>query len=48
MGVSICHVLNQEWEYYLARLALKFVGSHVPVKDADKRWLIQRRLGVRT
>jgi tetratricopeptide (TPR) repeat protein len=38
------HVLNQEWDYELARLALKFVGSHVPGKKADKYGVIQRRL----
>ena len=26
------YVLNQEWDYDLAKLALKFVGSHVPEK----------------
>ncbi|PMD56971.1 uncharacterized protein K444DRAFT_565764 [Hyaloscypha bicolor E] len=38
------HVLNQEWNQGLARLALKFVGSHVPANEADKWWLTQRRL----
>ncbi|KAN0070370.1 hypothetical protein V8E54_011239 [Elaphomyces granulatus] len=39
----IC-VLNQEWDYDLAKLALKFVGSHVPETDSAKWWLTQRRL----
>src|ERR1700722_15486107 len=39
------HVLNQEWDYDLAKLALKFVGSHVPGnQSANKWWLTQRRL----
>ncbi|KAN0067820.1 HET domain containing protein [Elaphomyces granulatus] len=40
------YVLNQEWDYDLAKLALKFVGSHVPSDDssANKWWLTQRRL----
>ncbi|KAN0078814.1 hypothetical protein V8E54_005327 [Elaphomyces granulatus] len=38
------YLLNQEWDYDLARLALKFVGSHVPEESANKRWLTQRRL----
>ncbi|KAN0067830.1 HET domain containing protein [Elaphomyces granulatus] len=40
------YVLNQEWDYDLAKLALKFVGSHVPRDDssANKWWLTQRRL----
>ncbi|KAN0067119.1 HET domain containing protein [Elaphomyces granulatus] len=38
-------VLNQEWDYDLAKLALKFVGCHVPEKEsANKWWLTQRRL----
>jgi tetratricopeptide (TPR) repeat protein len=37
------HVLNQEWDYGLARLALKFVGSHVP-RSEDKWWATQRQL----
>jgi hypothetical protein len=35
----IIHVLNQEWDYDLARLALKFVGLHVPGREAVKWWL---------
>jgi roadblock/LC7 domain-containing protein len=38
------HVLNQEWDYGLARLALKFVASHVPKSKEDKWWVTQRRL----
>ncbi|KAN0067101.1 HET domain containing protein [Elaphomyces granulatus] len=39
------YVLNQEWDYDLAKLALIFVGSHVPEKEsANKWWLTQRRL----
>jgi len=38
------NVLNQEWDSNLARLALKFVGSHVPEKESAKWWLTQRRL----
>ncbi|KAN0067835.1 TPR-like protein [Elaphomyces granulatus] len=39
------YVLNQEWDYDLAKLALKFVGSHVPRdRSTNKRWLTQRRL----
>src|SRR6202161_4699289 len=38
------NVLNQEWNYDLAKLALKFVGSHVPGEESAKWWLTQRRL----
>src|SRR6267378_1777000 len=38
------HVLNQKWDYDLVKLALKFVGSHVPTKESAKWWLTQRRL----
>jgi tetratricopeptide (TPR) repeat protein len=38
------HVLNQEWDYDLARIAMKFVGSHAPRKEAIHPWLTQRRL----
>ncbi|KAN0067930.1 HET domain containing protein [Elaphomyces granulatus] len=40
---TVC-VLNQEWDYDLAKLALKFVGSHVPGEESTKPWLTQRRL----
>ncbi|CZR53592.1 related to calcium-independent phospholipase A2 [Phialocephala subalpina] len=38
------HVLNQEWNYDLARVALKFVALHIPGEQADRPWLTQRRL----
>ncbi|KAN0075668.1 HET domain containing protein [Elaphomyces granulatus] len=38
------YVLNQEWDYDLAKLVLKFVGSHVPGEESPKRSLTQRRL----
>src|SRR5271154_3520419 len=38
------HVLNQEWNHELAKLALKSIGSHIPAQEADKWWLTQRRL----
>ncbi|ERF74890.1 hypothetical protein EPUS_09096 [Endocarpon pusillum Z07020] len=38
------HVLNQKWDGGLARLALKFVGSHAPKRDKEKWWATQRRL----
>lgn len=38
------HVLNQEWNYDLAGLVVKFVGSHIPEQQAIQPWLIQRRL----
>ncbi|KAH8589506.1 hypothetical protein B0O99DRAFT_692400 [Bisporella sp. PMI_857] len=38
------HVLNQEWDYDLAKTAIKFVGSHVPKEQAIRPWLTQRRL----
>ena len=28
------NVLNQEWDYDLAKLALKFVGLHVPGEES--------------
>ncbi|KAH8589827.1 hypothetical protein B0O99DRAFT_636302 [Bisporella sp. PMI_857] len=38
------NVLNQEWDYNLARVAVKFVVSHVPSEQDDRPWLTQRRL----
>jgi hypothetical protein len=38
------HVLNQEWDYDLARLAVKFIGSHCPGEHAIRPWLTERRL----
>src|ERR1700684_2499242 len=38
------NVLNQEWDSAPAKLALKFVGSHIPGSESAKWWLTQRRL----
>ena len=38
------HVLNQEWDYSLARVALESVALHVPGEQANRPWLTQRRL----
>lgn len=38
------HVLNQEWDYELARIAVKFVALHVPEEEDVKPWPTQRRL----
>ncbi|KAH6665614.1 kinesin light chain [Halenospora varia] len=38
------HVLNQSWDYDLAKLAVKFVGSHIQGEKTVRPWLIQRRL----
>jgi tetratricopeptide (TPR) repeat protein len=38
------HVLNQTWDYNLARLAVKFVGSHIPDEQTPRPWVTQRRL----
>jgi tetratricopeptide (TPR) repeat protein len=38
------HVLNQAWDHRLARLAMKFICSHVPEEQAFRPWLTQRRL----
>ncbi|KAM3066459.1 hypothetical protein ACMFMG_012044 [Clarireedia jacksonii] len=35
------HVLNQAWNHGLARLALKFIGSHVPEEQTFRPWLTQ-------
>ena len=40
----VVNVLNQEWDSDLAKLALKFIGSHVPGNESAKWWLTQRRL----
>jgi len=37
-------VLNQTWDYNLARLAVKFVGSHVPGEETVRSWPTERRL----
>jgi tetratricopeptide (TPR) repeat protein len=38
------HVLNQEWNYDLARAAVKLVASHIPKQDAVQPRLKQQRL----
>jgi hypothetical protein len=38
------HVLNQEWDYDLARVAVKSVALHVLRAQAIRPWLTQRRL----
>jgi tetratricopeptide (TPR) repeat protein len=38
------NVLNQEWDSDLARLAVKFVGAHVPGEEDVRPWLTQQRL----
>jgi tetratricopeptide (TPR) repeat protein len=38
------HVLNQEWNYDLARIALNSIALHVPGEQANRPWLTQRRL----
>ncbi|PQE27753.1 hypothetical protein CJF31_00009986 [Rutstroemia sp. NJR-2017a BVV2] len=38
------HVLNQAWDHRLARLAMKFIVSHVPERESFRPWLTQRRL----
>jgi hypothetical protein len=38
------HVLNQEWNYDLARVAVNSVALHVPGEQAIRPWLTQRRL----
>jgi hypothetical protein len=38
------NVLNQGWDYGLARLALEFVGLHIPAEEDAKWWVTQRRL----
>ena len=38
------HALNQEWDWDLAGVAVKFVGAHVPGEEDIRPWLIQRRL----
>jgi len=38
------HVLNQEWNHDLAKVALNSVALHVPGQQANRPWLTQRRL----
>ncbi|KAH8600126.1 kinesin light chain [Bisporella sp. PMI_857] len=40
----IIHALNREWNFDLARLAIEFVGAHVPGEEDGRPWLMQRRL----
>jgi hypothetical protein len=37
-------VLNQQWDYYLANIVVKFIGSHVPIEEAVQPWPTQCRL----
>ncbi|KIM94424.1 hypothetical protein OIDMADRAFT_60751 [Oidiodendron maius Zn] len=38
------HILNQEWNFEFAKVAVKLVGAHVPEQEAVRPWLTQRRL----
>ncbi|PQE10720.1 hypothetical protein CJF32_00009819 [Rutstroemia sp. NJR-2017a WRK4] len=38
------HVLNQAWDHGFARLAIKFIGLHIPEEQTFRPWLTQRRL----
>ena len=38
------YALNQEWDYDLARTAVKFVGAHVPGEKDIQPWLMERRI----
>ena len=38
------HVLNQGWNYEMARLALRCVGSHVPDENSPQFRVTQRRV----
>jgi len=38
------HVLNREWDHDLARIAVEFIGLHIPEEQAIRPWLTQRRL----
>jgi tetratricopeptide (TPR) repeat protein len=42
------HVLNKPWDTSLARLAIQFVGSHVPDARGDRPWLTRQRLSQHT
>ena len=37
-------VLNKEWDESLARLALRYVASKIPMRDEIDSWMLQRRL----
>ena len=36
------HVLNNGWDYKMARLALNCIGSHVPDRERAKYWIIEQ------
>jgi tetratricopeptide (TPR) repeat protein len=38
------HVLNREWDTEMAEVALKCIGSHVPEQNAQRGWIIERRM----
>jgi tetratricopeptide (TPR) repeat protein len=38
------HVLNGSWDVGMARLAMRCVGSHVPLATQRDYWVVQRRL----
>ena len=38
------HVLNQSWNFDLAKVAVKLIASHVPGKQALQPWPTERRL----
>ena len=38
------HVLNKEWDYNLAKVAVQSVALHIPEGQADRPWMIERRL----
>ena len=37
-------VLNKEWDEGLARLALHYIASKIPMRDKTDLWMLQRRL----
>jgi tetratricopeptide (TPR) repeat protein len=38
------HILNQNWDFDLAGLTVRFVGAHAHREEDDEPWSIQRRL----
>ncbi|KAI1334196.1 P-loop containing nucleoside triphosphate hydrolase protein [Xylariaceae sp. FL0016] len=38
------HILNQDWDEHLSKLAVKCVASRVPSQDDAQFWVLQRRL----
>ncbi|EFZ04211.1 heterokaryon incompatibility protein [Metarhizium robertsii] len=40
----VIHILNQDWDGYLAKLAVKCIASRVPPHNDAQFWLLQRRL----